>query len=561
MSRLITVDTTRRAYKRECFVLGIALVALSLSCFAAKPLNASQRTADAHCASLATADFSGEMDVTVHVTSAGWVASRGEIPGYCRVRGQVTPVFDLEVRLPQRWNGKLLAIGSVYTSADECDPFVSRGYACIPMFRGGREGRSDDELLALKDPGLQVDLAIRSPHLLTLAGKAIATRYYTAEPKQSYFMGCSSGGYQAMLEAQLFPWDYDGIVAGAPNLDTADWLMRAAWSARNLLDDDRKPLFANDDLRVLHRAVMKQCDSDDGLDDGIIGNAIGCKPDLSRLACSATRTADCLTHAQLQAVKRLYAGPTTSSGMRISSPGVLPGSELGWTAFSERGTRLADKHFKFVYHEAQPALDLRNFEFDRDYKRRGLGSLQAHTNPDLRNFKAAGAKLIAYQGGNDIAQVAGGVVDYYETVERTMGGRQPTQDFFRLFMVPGMDHCTGGGGAYAIDYLGYLEAWVERGRAPDAMIGAHIDEQYLMSLPLSENLPASMRADMTRETRLAIAVKSLRFPLVPTVPVSFTRPVYPYPFYARYRGTGSPADAANFQPIDPNEAAASVSRR
>ena len=155
-----------------------------------------------------------------------------------------------------------------------------------------------------------------------------------------------------------------------------------------------------------------------------------------------------------------------------------------------------------------------DFDFDRDYARSGVGVIFADTNPDLRKFKAAGGKLISYQGGNDALQIPGAIFDYYETVERTMGGRARTQDFFRLFAIPGMNHCTGGDGVFAFDYLGYLEAWVERGQAPDVMIGTH--------------LPGPSQAP----------------------PKTFTRPVYPCPLHARYKGTGDPNDAANFVPVE-----------
>lgn len=130
--------------------------------------------------------------------------------------------------------------------------------------------------------------------------------------------------------------------------------------------------------------------------------------------------------------------------------------------------------------------------------------------------------MIAYLGGNDVAYV-NGIIDYYETVERTMGGRAATQDFFRFFLVPGMNHCSGGDGPYAIDYLSYLEAWVERGKAPDALIGAH---------PVT-------------------APETLEFPLDPAMPVTFTRPIYPHPSYPKYKGSGDPNDASNFFPVNP----------
>ena len=157
-----------------------------------------------------------------------------------------------------------------------------------------------------------------------------------------------------------------------------------------------------------------------------------------------------------------------------------------------------------------------NYDFDRDYKRLGLAALYTDTNPDLRHFKAAGGKLLVYQGGTDTTEMPTAIVDYYETVEKVMGGSKPTQDFFRLFVIPGMNHCGGGVGAYSIDYLTYMENWVERDQAPDEMIGARVSDSYLLSLPLPEGLPA----DASRERRIAAATRKLQFPLDPKIPLS-----------------------------------------
>jgi hypothetical protein len=154
-----------------------------------------------------------------------------------------------------------------------------------------------------------------------------------------------------------------------------------------------------------------------------------------------------------------------------------------------------------------------------------FASLANANNPDLRKFAALGNKMILYFGWHDLLQRE--AVDYYETLERTMGGRAATQDFFRLFAVPGMNHCTSGPGAFVIDYLSYLEAWVEKGRAPDKLIGAHVNG---MSMGEAFGMP---------------------LPLDPNIPVAFTRPIFPYPVHAKYSGRGDPNDAANFVPVTP----------
>jgi len=175
-----------------------------------------------------------------------------------------------------------------------------------------------------------------------------------------------------------------------------------------------------------------------------------------------------------------------------------------------------------------PTWKTSQFDFDNDYKRLRMAEsvFGAADNPDLRKFKAAGGKLILYQGATDESDIPADAIDYYETVERTMGGRSSTQSFFRLFLVPGMNHCTGGAGAFAIDYLHYLERWIESNEAPKRLVGAHV------------------------VTSNSIEPHLLSFPLEPTVPVRFTRPVYPYPIRAKYVGIGDPNDAENFAAVE-----------
>jgi len=270
------------------------------------------------------------------------------------------------------------------------------------------------------------------------------------------------------------------------------------------------------------------------------------------LVCKAGKTKDCLTPTQADVVKKLYAGPMTSKGESISTGGFLPGSELAWEQFwPASGVEQFFKYGTWGY-SAGPQFRYTDFDFDRDYKRFGLAPWYDNSNPDLRKFKNAGGKLIVYHGGTDTIDLPGAVTDYYEAVERTMGGRASTQSFFRLFFIPGMNHCRGGAGAYAIDYLSYLEAWVERGKATDVLMSAHVSDTYLATAPLPQ-LPQELPADMTPEMRAAIAAHFLRLPLDPSIPVAFTRPVYPYPTMAKYLGHGDPNNAASFGPVEPQK--------
>jgi len=172
-----------------------------------------------------------------------------------------------------------------------------------------------------------------------------------------------------------------------------------------------------------------------------------------------------------------------------------------------------------------PDWQLKDLDFDRDYKRLGLmESIYASNNPDLRKFKAAGGKLLVYQGMNDVPIPPQNIIDYYETAEKTMGGRKETQDFFRLFLIPGMNHCSGGDGAYAIDYLSHLEAWVEQNKAPNKMIAANLKDG---PADTGDKFPLDLDS------------------------IKFTRPVFPYPVRAKYTGSGDANDASNFIPVEP----------
>lgn len=509
------------------------------------------------CRALESVDFSDLQDAPTQITRAQWIAPAKRERAYCLVEGYVTPQVGFELRLPDPdWNGKLLVLGNGGWGgdfdADACVGHLAKGYACL-VSDTGHKGSGPDGLWAFHNLQAQVDFAYRSVHVATLAAKSIVGRYYTQAPRRSYFMGCSTGGYEGLVEAQRFPWDFDGIIAGSPDMDEADLIMRNVWNVRSFTSTSGEPILNAHDIDVLHRAVLAACDSDDGVQDGIVSDPVDCKFDPANLLCSSAEHYDCLTPAQVAAVKRIYAGPSNSVGEPVSTPGILPGSELLWgdkfDGLNGQDIRdEAESFLRYMIYGASPDWKVNTFNFDRDYKRIGLGALYNDTNPDLRKFKAAGGKLLVYQGGNDLLEVPGAILDYYSTTERTMGGRTATQDFFRLFMIPAMYHCTGGPGPYAVDYLSYLEKWVEASRPPDVMIGAHLSDAYMAAQPLR---PKWDTPGLPLETRAWIAAVDLRFPLDPAIPVVFTRPIFPYPRYARYTGSGDHNVAANFLPVDP----------
>lgn len=487
-------------------------------------------TPETQCKGLAGVDFSGIKDATTQVMSAKVVESAAAAPSYCKVQGYVSPQVGFELRLPMsNWNGKFMEVGCGGFCGDLnsiffCNGPLKKGYACIVTDMGHKSTGLDGKW-AYNNLQAQIDYAFRATHVAGVAGKTITEGFYGKAPSKSYFFGCSCGGRQGLVEAQEFPWDFDGIIVGAPAINYSGVFMDLLWKARAVVDTDGNPLFGEADIALVHSAAIAKCDKDDGVKDGLIGDPRTCKFDPADLLCSAGTKAGCLSSEQVAAVKKFYSGPVTSKGERLFPGGGMPGSEAGDFGFNGYQSVFANfgKEF-FQYTGFMPApgpgWKSSDFDFDRDYKRLGtLETLYASTNPDLRKFKAAGGKLILWQGWADGAVSPLNSVDYYETVQRTMGGAATTRDFFRLFMLPGVDHCYGGEGASVVDFLSHMEAWVEKNQAPDMMMSAHVkDGSDSVSWPTD---PAS---------------------------IGFTRPAYPYPLQPKYKGSGDPNKAENYGP-------------
>ena len=484
------------------------------------------------CSRLPTIDFTKTQDAPFLVTSASVTAQDGQA-AYCRVTGYVMPEITFELRLPiANWNHKFILFGSGGWASNKvtarCRAPVERGYACIV---GDAGHQTNGGLWMQAAAQTKIDWGYRATHVTALAGKALTRAFYGDAPRLSLMMGCSTGGYQALVEAQRFPWDFAGIVAIAPDIDESDLSMRTTWAARQLVGADGRPIFATHDLEILHQAALRACDMLDGVRDGIIGVPQACRFDPRKVLCSNGRnSADCLSERQVAAATRIYQGPRTSSGAPLSTAGPFPGSEMEWPNILE-DVKFADNYFRFALadlpHDGFPAS---RFDFDQDYKRLGLGGEFISSNPDLRRFRNAGGKLLMVQGGNDVTEQAHAELDYYEMVERVSGGHQATQTYTRLFLVPGMNHCSGGDGAFVIDYLTAIDRWAGEGQAPERLVAAHVPEWV--------------------NGEGAVGYEGGMEPLGPDTHVTFTRPVYPYPLYAKYSGHGDVNDAANFVPAE-----------
>lgn len=489
------------------------------------------------CQALAKADFSALLDAPTHVTRTASVAANDDMPAYCAVRGYVSPAVEFELRLPiNNWNGKFLYrgcggfCGSVGIS--NCDNHLKDGYACIASDMG-HTSTALDAKWGYNAIQAEIDFAYRATHVVTVAGKAITQSFYDDTLQRSYYMGCSTGGRQGLVEAQRFPYDFDGIVAGAPVINETGAGMQLNWTVAVNRDEEGKQILPASKVPMIHDAVIAKCDMNDGLEDGLIGDARDCDFHPSELQCLGRDRDNCLTAEQVDVVSKIYEGPKNSAGKPLYTGGAQRGSELNWIGnyISEDGglsnyEKFMGDLFRYIGFMPDPGPSWQNadFDYDRDYKRLGLmESLYTGSNPDLRKYRDRGGKILVYQGWRDQSVVPLNIVDYYELTTNTMGGPEATQDFFRLFMVPGMNHCSGGAGAYAIRYLDYMEDWVENGDAPDVLIGVHPRERvdsFGTALPL------------------------------PDEAIKFSRPYFPYPAKTRYAGEGDPNSADSFVRVE-----------
>ena len=485
---------------------------------------------------LPTADFTTLQDAPTQVTGARVVDAAGDVPSHCRVEGYVSPNVEFVLRMPgsSDWNGNFMEAspggygGSAERMATWCDEGLRRGYACI-THDTGHTGWSSRGSWAYNNLQAEFDYGIRGHHVVALAGKAITEHYYGVAPEFSYHVGCSGGGKQGMAEAAIFPWNFDGILAIEPSNISASGIV-ALWNSLATHDEDGFPLFTPADLDVLHEGAIAACDADDGLEDGIIGgDPRTCTFDPAELTCERGQRSGCLSPVQVEAARKVYEGAVTSEGEKLSRyrPAYpsLPGSEKGTFFTQTRDYKTSYWQFMGFDPDPGPSWHSTDFDFDHDYKRTGVmdALVNGYNNPDLRNLKAAGGKLMIIQGWEDDGLPGPRhTADYYEMTEKIMGGRASTQESVRLFMIPGRSHCSGGVGAASGDYFSYLEAWVEEGQTPDMMIGYHTGE--MTSVEANSSVPD--RYD-------------------------FTRPHYPYPLQARYKGSGDPNDYRNFEPAEP----------
>ena len=489
------------------------------------------------CSAMLSVNLTGLQDASTTVTKAEVTKVYGDLPDVCQVNGKIDQSIGYTLAMPMHdWNGKFFQTGCGGACGTSklffCDEPLKRGYACLGNDMG-HTGTVGDWTFGKDNLKALVDFGFRATHRATLAGKALVDAFYKTPPKKSYFVGCSTGGRQALMAAQKFPDDFDGIIAGSPAIDETGAGMQLLWTVMANHDKAGHEILQEKDVVLLHDKVVKQCDMNDGVKDGLIGDARQCHFDPAVLLCKAGQTDGCLTQAKVTAARKIYSGPTTSAGVPTYTGGMMPGSELTWMGAFISHDGKAPLYLGFISELFRnvgfspapgPSWQPEQFNWDEDYKRFGLTEpLFSANNPDLRKFKAHGGKMIGYQGWDDNSIVPLNYLDYYRNVVKVMDGQAKTNEFYRMFTVPGMRHCSSdGAGADAINYVEYLEKWVEQGQAPDMMIGYHV-------------------------VRTTPPTRSLTFPLSN---VNFTRPNYVYPGQFRYNGNGDPNDAANFHRVE-----------
>jgi feruloyl esterase len=434
------------------------------------------------------------------------------LPSFCRVAATLTPSSDsdikIEVWLPVAgWNGKFQAVGNGAWQGSIAYPAMAaalqRGYATSSTDTGHVGGSAS---FALGHPEKVIDFAYRSEHEMTVSAKAVINAFYGSGPRYSYWNGCSAGGRQAMKEAQMFPADFNGIIAGSPGLDWSGRTAQAIRIAHALQREEVRLSPAK--TGALHAAVLAACDQLDGVKDGLVENPAACKVDPAVIECKGADGADCLTSPQVNTARLIYS-PIVDAKTKREIPGLAPGSELGWTDMgwttSARATGL--DHFRYLIFKV-PKWDLAQFNPAADVPRLEEGESGAINarDPNLKPFFDRGGKLIQYHGWSDPQITPFNSTEYFMRVVAALGGADKVHASYRLFMAPGMAHCGGGEGPNEFDELTALEQWVEQGKAPDLIVASHATDGK----------------------------------------VDRTRPLCPYPRVAVYKGSGSIDEAVNF---------------
>lgn len=457
------------------------------------------------------------------------IAASDSVPEHCRISGVIAPEIRFEVNLPTLWNRRVFMHGNGGFAGETPETGGRANIRSAALSHGfvtattntGHDAASEPLAVFAVSQQKRIDYAFRAVHLTATEAKRIAADYYGRAASYSYWDGCSTGGRQGLISAQRFPADFDGIVAGAPVLAFVNTVTQSLWNGLVLTDTP----VSLEKIKLVADAVYAYCDGKDGLEDGLIDDPRNCDfdPEKNVNQCAAGQDAPtCLTHAQSAAIKKIYTGVTSNGKPALF--GYPVGAEIqgafgsgvpksGWEPWliGKPGNKSLHLLFGesfvkfFAFSKADANYDVRSFSFDKDLPRLDEARrLLDATNPNLRGFRSRGGKLLMYFGWADAALPPLMGIDYYEKAVAKNGPH--TSDFFRLFMVPGMFHCSGGVGPDRFDAMTALVNWVENGTPPASLLASRVDQGKIVR----------------------------------------TRPLCPYPQVARYSGSGSIDEASNF---------------
>ncbi len=475
------------------------------------------------------------------------------LPAHCRVRAVMRPTADseivFEVWLPtENWNGRFWGIGAGGFAGtlilNEVATAVQYGYASYTTDTGHPNG-DKTEIWAKGRPEKIIDYAWRGVHVTTVAAKEITRRFYGKPPTYSYFSSCSNGGRQGLMEAHRFPEDYDGILAGAPAPEWIDMVVTSfGWNAAAIRQAPILPAKA----ALLQSKVLEQCDGIDGVKDGLIVNPPECRVDLGKLQCEAGEDpAQCFSPAETDTLAKLYSGPVDSAGKSLY-PGFSPGGEVGtmkgfgWESWlfddpadpeTTIQTMLMQKFMRdFVTNDPSWTADRFDPVRDTAEARRAWGS-HLEIPPDYSAFQKRGGKILFWHGWSDAAIPPQATIRYVGKIDQTMGKRK-ADDFTRLFMLPGTQHCALGPvawwanqgpaadpGKHGSDMGAALQRWVETGEAPEEIVAVRPADPFSVFL----------------KPRDFVAERSLK--------------LCAYPRYAKYDGKGDPKKAESYSCVKP----------
>jgi feruloyl esterase len=431
------------------------------------------------------------------------------LPAYCRIAVTLKPSTDSDIKMElympaENWNGNFQMLGnggwagSIQGLAG-MQSALREGYATAATDTGHEGGNG---MFALGHPEKITDFAYRAVHETVVKSKMLIKAFYGKDPKYSYWNGCSTGGRQALVEVTKFPNDFDGVLAGAPANPHIHLHASGVERSKELMANNAALSPAK--VEALHKTILEQCDALDGAKDGLIENPHKCKFDPAVMLCKGADSDNCLTEGQVKTVKIAFGDVKTKKGEVIWT-GFEPGSELQVGSLTRVPTAITGggwDSIRILGHQ-DANYDPAKFDLDEDVALADKAGIDALTS-DLSAFKAHGGKLLMYHGWADPTIPPGHTVLYYESVLAKMGKKQ--DDWLRLFMIPGMQHCSGGLGTDQFNKMAVLERWREGGTAPDQILASHVTGGQ----------------------------------------VDRTRPLCAYPQQAVYNGTGSMNDAASF---------------